>query len=97
LVVLAAAGVTAVAAAERTSADESMIARIMALAEVDLQFRQAELGLIGSTLGRTQEDVRAEARVSEVAHVRGVAPPAVPAPTAPASKTVRAPAGVSER
>ncbi len=97
LVVLAAAGVTAVAAAERPSADEFMIARIMALAEVDLQFRQAELGLIGSTLASTQEDVRAEAHDSEVAHVRRVAPPAVPAPAAPASKTVRAPAGVSER
>jgi len=97
LVVLAAAGVNAVAAAERTSTDESMIARLMALAEVDLQLRQAELGLIGSTLASTQEDVRAEARPSEVAHVRRVAPPAVPAPATPASKTVRAPAGVAER
>ncbi len=98
LVVLAAAGVTAVAAAERPCADESMIARIMALAEVDLQFRQAELGLIGSTLASTQEDVRAEARPAEVAHVRAVAPPVAPAaPAKPASKTVHAPAGVSER
>jgi hypothetical protein len=90
--------VNAVAAAERTSADESLIARIMALAEVDLQFRQAELGLVGSTLGSTQEGVRAEAHLSEVAQVRRVAPPAVPAaPATPASKAVRAPAGASDR
>ncbi len=98
LIVLGAAGVTAVPAAERTSADESMIARLMALAEVDLQLRQAELGLIGSTLGSTHEAVRAEARPSKLAHVRVVAKPTPAAPSAnPARKAVRAPAPVSER
>ena len=98
LVVLGAAGVTAVGAAECTSADESMIARIMALAEVDLQLRQAELGLIGSTLGSTHEATLAEARPSEAAHASAVTPPVPPAPAArPASKTVPASAAASER
>jgi len=87
-----------VAAAERTYADEATIARLMALAEADLQLRQAELGLIGSTLGSTREAVVADARPSEVAHVRVVAKPA-PAASAPnpARKAAPASAPASER
>ena len=98
LIALGAAGVTAVAAGERTYADESTLARLMALAEVDLQLRQAELGLIGSTLGSAHEAVRADARPSEVAHVGVVAKPAPAASSStPARKTVPASAPVSER
>jgi len=98
LIVLAAAGVTAGGAAERASADESTIARIMALAEGDLQLRQWELGLIGSTLSSTHEAVLAEAHQVEPARVSAVAPPAPPAaPASPASKTRPAPAAISER
>ncbi len=98
LIVLGAPGVTAAAASEITSAEESTIARLMALAEVDLQLRQAELGLIGSTLSSTHEGVLAEARPAEVAHVRVVARPAPAVSSAnPARKTVPASAPVSER
>ncbi len=94
LIVLAAAGVTAGGAADRTCADEFTIARIMALAEGDLQLRQAELGLIGSTLSSTHEAALAEAPPSQPARIRAAASPVAPA--APASKTIPA-ATISER
>ena len=95
LIVLAAAGVTAGGAAERVSADESTIARIMVLAEGDLQLRQAELGLIGSTLSSTHEAALGEARIDEPARVSALVAPAAPA--RPASKTIPAAPSIAER
>jgi hypothetical protein len=80
------------------SADESTIARIMALAEGDLQLRQAELGLIGSTLSRTHEAALGEARIDEPARVSALAAPVAPAaPARPASKTIPAAPSIAER
>ena len=98
LIVLAAAGVTAGGAAERVSADESTIARIMVLAEGDLQLRQAELGLIGSTLSSPHEAALGEARIDEPARVSALAAPVAPAaPARPASKTIPAAPSISDR
>ena len=98
LIVLAAAGVTAAPAAERVSADAAVIARIMALAEVDLQLRQAELGLVGSTLASAHESALPVAHPAETARASATAPAVPPSPLAsPVSKTAPASAGVSER
>lgn len=86
-----------VAAGDRCPTErEAVIARIMAIAEVDLQLRQAELGLIGSSLASRRQALVADARVAEAVPVGAVAPPA-PAP-APAPSRARdaAPAAPSE-
>ena len=73
------------AAAERSHpAKEATIARIVALAEIDLGFRRAELGLIGSSLYGGPEapsTPAAEARASE---------PAAPVTAATAASPARA-------
>jgi hypothetical protein len=74
------------AASHRASADEKVMARIMALAENDLQLRRADLGLVGSTLAGISSAPTVpleEMKRAESSPASGQAQPEEEAPPAP--------------